>query len=232
MSRLSSGNRSSIQRLRRRYETTTTPRALRPRTCARGVRRRGLPCGAASPPRPSQGGPTVPQSPDALDAVAVRAWCSLALEALGRQRAAIDAINVYPVADGDTGTNLYFTVESAAAAVEAVFAAHETGPTVPAHADVVRAMAHGALIGARGNSGTILAQLLRGMAGVLAEAGDAPHLRTALAETAAAAAAEEAGAAPAGAGLTAVLDAAYAGALAALAATPGQLAALGRAGVV
>ena len=109
----------------------------------------------------------MPQSPDEIDAVAVRTWCSLALEALGRERAAIDAINVYPVADGDTGTNLYLTVESAAAAVEAVFAAHETGSTAPAPADAVRAMAHGALIGARGNSGTILAQLLRGMAAVL-----------------------------------------------------------------
>ena len=192
----------------------------------------------------------MPQSPDALDAVAVRAWCSLALEALGRQRAAIDAINVYPVADGDTGTNLYFTVESAAAAVEAVFAAHETGPTVPAHADVVRAMAHGALIGARGNSGTILAQLLRGMAAVLSEAGDADHLRTALAEaataarlavarpvegtvlTVATAAAEAAVATGRDSGLEEVAEAAYEGARAALAATPGQLPVLGRAGVV
>jgi uncharacterized protein len=192
----------------------------------------------------------VPQPPDALDAVAVRTWCSLALEALGRERAAIDAINVYPVADGDTGTNMYLTVESAAAAVEAVFAAHETGSTVPADADAVRAMAHGALIGARGNSGTILAQLLRGMAGVLAESGDANHLRTALTQaadaarlavahpvegtvlTVAAAAAEAARATAAGAGLTEVLDAAYGGARTALAATPGQLAVLGRAGVV
>ncbi|WP_327329799.1 MULTISPECIES: DAK2 domain-containing protein [unclassified Streptomyces] len=192
----------------------------------------------------------MPQSPDDLDAVAVRTWCSLALEALGRERAAIDAINVYPVADGDTGTNLYLTVESAAAAVEAVFAAHETGPTVPAHADAVRAMAHGALIGARGNSGTILAQLLRGMAAVLSEAGDAHHLRTALAEAAAAArlavahpvegtvltvataAAEAAGATGRDAGLQDVAEAAYEGARAALAATPGQLAVLGRARVV
>ncbi|MFE7774735.1 DAK2 domain-containing protein [Streptomyces sp. NPDC057445] len=103
----------------------------------------------------------------ALDAEAVRAWCSLALEALGREREEIDAINVYPVADGDTGTNLYLTVESAARAVEAVFAAYETG--VPELPDAVRAMAHGALIGARGNSGTILAQLLGGMAEVLGE---------------------------------------------------------------
>ncbi|MGP3755255.1 DAK2 domain-containing protein [Streptomyces sp. IBSNAI001] len=192
----------------------------------------------------------MPQSPDEIDAVAVRTWCSLALEALGRERAAIDAINVYPVADGDTGTNLYLTVESAAAAVEAVFAAHETGSTAPAPADAVRAMAHGALIGARGNSGTILAQLLRGMAAVLSGSGDARHLRTALTEaagaarlavahpvegtvlTVATAAAEAAGATDLSAGLTDVAGAAYEGARAALAATPGQLEVLGRAGVV
>ncbi|MER7819458.1 DAK2 domain-containing protein, partial [Streptomyces sp. NPDC096153] len=111
--------------------------------------------------------------PQPLDALAVRTWCSLALDALGREREEIDAINVYPVADGDTGTNLYLTVESAATAVEAVFAAYETGSTAPVLADTVRAMAHGALIGARGNSGTILAQLLRGMAEVLGEGGGA-----------------------------------------------------------
>ncbi|MFI5651297.1 DAK2 domain-containing protein [Streptomyces anulatus] len=190
----------------------------------------------------------MPQLPDDLDAVAVRTWCSLALEALGRERAEIDAINVYPIADGDTGTNLYLTVESAAAAVEAVFAAHETGATAPATADAVRAMAHGALIGARGNSGTILAQLLRGMAGVLADGGDAAHLRRALTRaadaarravahpvegtvlTVAAAAAEAAeGGEP---DLRTVVHAAYDGALAALARTPEQLAVLGRAGVV
>ncbi|MFE5368331.1 DAK2 domain-containing protein [Streptomyces mirabilis] len=135
----------------------------------------------------------MPQVPQTLDALAVRTWCGLALEALGRAREEIDAINVYPVADGDTGTNLYLTVESAAAAVEAVFAGYETvtgvvgrtgsaasgavstevtGAGLPTLADAVRAMAHGALIGARGNSGTILAQLLRGMAQVLAADGE------------------------------------------------------------
>lgn len=196
----------------------------------------------------------MPQTADDLDAVAVRTWCSLALDALGREREAIDAINVYPVADGDTGTNLYLTAESAAAAVEAVFAAHETGTSVPSTADAVRAMAHGALIGARGNSGTILAQLLRGMAGVLAdEAGErrgADRLRLALTRaaasareavahpvegtvlTVAAAAAEAAGRAPGAAGAGVVAQAAYEGARTALEATPGQLAVLGRAGVV
>ncbi len=70
--------------------------------------------------------PQVPQT--FFDALAVRTWCGLALAALGRAREEIDAINVYPVADGDTGTNLYLTLESACAAVEAAFAGHETGP--------------------------------------------------------------------------------------------------------
>ncbi|RDG39884.1 DAK2 domain-containing protein [Streptomyces corynorhini] len=196
--------------------------------------------------------------PQTLDAAAVRSWCSLALDALGREREEIDAINVYPVADGDTGTNLYLTVESAAQAVEAVFAAHATRATAPepTPADAVRAMAHGALIGARGNSGTILAQLLRGMAQVLAPTGSgdgdhpdqglAPALRRAaeLARAAvahpvegtilsvASAAADAAGATDAEAGAGATARAAYAGARAALAATPDQLAVLGRAGVV
>ncbi|MBC2867577.1 DAK2 domain-containing protein [Streptomyces mexicanus] len=198
------------------------------------------------------------QVPQTFDAPAVRTWCSLALRALGRAREEIDAINVYPVPDGDTGTNLYLTVESAVAAVEAVFAAHEaggaaTGPRGPSLAEAARAMAHGALIGARGNSGTILAQLLRGMAQVLADDGESARadghgLRRALRHAAdsarqavahpvegtvlsvASAAAEAATTAEGDCGT--VARAAYDGARAALAATPGQLAALERAGVV
>ncbi|MGV9356655.1 DAK2 domain-containing protein [Streptomyces misionensis] len=188
-----------------------------------------------------------------LDALAVRTWCGLALRAVGRAREEIDAINVYPVADGDTGTNLYLTLESAATAVEAVFAGYETDPAGPRLADAVRAMAHGALIGARGNSGTILAQLLRGMAQVLAADGaeprcDGPGLRLALRRAADSArravahpvegtvltvASAAADAAEGAAGdCAAVARAAYEGARAALAATPGQLAVLARAGVV
>ncbi|MCZ7457765.1 DAK2 domain-containing protein [Streptomyces sp. WMMC940] len=185
--------------------------------------------------------------PQPLDALAVRTWCSLALDALGREREEIDAINVYPVADGDTGTNLYLTVESAATAVEAVFAAYGTGSAAPALADTVRAMAHGALIGARGNSGTILAQLLRGMAEVLGERGGgaAEALRRA-AESAreavahpvegtilsVASAAAQAAHGTAHGDDAAAVAAAYSGARRALAETPGQLEVLGRAGVV
>lgn len=197
----------------------------------------------------------VPQSPDDLDAVAVRTWCSLALEALGAEREEIDAINVYPVADGDTGTNLFLTMESAAQALEAVFAAHETvaGPTVsaPLLSDAVRAMAHGALIGARGNSGTILSQLLRGMSEELSqrESADGEDLRRALHRaatsahravahpvegtvlTVATAAADATDAADATTAAS-VARAAYDGARKALVETTGQLDALSRAGVV
>ncbi|WP_438485679.1 DAK2 domain-containing protein [Streptomyces sp. S186] len=191
--------------------------------------------------------------PYPLDAAAVRTWCGLALEALGRERERIDAINVYPVADGDTGTNLYLTLESAARAVEAAFDGHGSAGTAPGLGDAVGAMAHGALIGARGNSGTILAQLLRGMAQVLAaapaggEAG-ADALRRALRRAATAAyeavahpvegtvltvATAAAGAAERAAGEAAeVARAAHRGAAEALRATPGQLAVLGKAGVV
>ncbi|MFD4558813.1 DAK2 domain-containing protein [Streptomyces sp. NPDC058469] len=196
--------------------------------------------------------PQVPQT--FFDALAVRTWCGLALRALGRAREEIDAINVYPVADGDTGTNLYLTMESAVAAVEAVFAGHGTlTEQKPPLADAVRAMAHGALIGARGNSGTILAQLLRGMAQVLAADGETAHtdgegLRLALRRAAdsarhavahpvegtvlsvASAAADAADHTDGDCGT--VARAAYEGACAALAATPGQLAVLERAGVV
>ena len=202
-----------------------------------------------------------------FDALAVRTWCGLSLRALGRAREEIDAINVYPVADGDTGTNLYLTLESAAAAVEAVFAAHELddgtpeGADGPSLAEAVGAMAHGALIGARGNSGTILAQLLRGMAQGLTARSESAHtegpglrlaLRNAAASarqavahpvegtvlTVASAAADAASAVDNAEGDDAegdcaeVARAAYEGARAALAATPAQLPVLERAGVV
>ncbi|MFD9126784.1 DAK2 domain-containing protein [Kitasatospora sp. NPDC059571] len=116
---------------------------------------------------------------DTLDGTAVRTWCRLALTALGQAREEIDALNVYPVPDGDTGTNLYLTVEAAAEALGADDAPGGTGPDGDLAA-VTAAMARGALIGARGNSGVILAQWLRGLAEGLAAGGDAAGLRKAL----------------------------------------------------
>jgi DAK2 domain fusion protein YloV len=99
-----------------------------------------------------------------LDAVAVRRWCRLAAEALGRTRAEIDALNVFPVPDGDTGTNLHLTVLAAAEAVGEL-------PEDVGAAATWAELARGALLGARGNSGVILSQMLRGMGEVLGAGG-------------------------------------------------------------
>jgi uncharacterized protein len=80
-------------------------------------------------------------------------WCDRTLQALGAAREEIDALNVYPVPDGDTGTNLFLTFESARAAL------HAADPQDLAGA--WQALSRGALLGARGNSGVILSQLLR-----------------------------------------------------------------------
>ncbi|MFC4493971.1 DAK2 domain-containing protein [Streptomyces ovatisporus] len=100
-----------------------------------------------------------------FDSTVVRAWATLAVDALGEGRAELDSINVFPVADGDTGTNLLRTVAAAAEGLEEADGA-SGGPAAPA----LRALGRAALIGACGNSGTILAQLLRGMAEVYGEA--------------------------------------------------------------
>ncbi|MFG2245217.1 DAK2 domain-containing protein [Spirillospora sp. NPDC048823] len=97
---------------------------------------------------------------EVLDGAAVRRWCRSAAEALGRTRAEIDALNVFPVPDGDTGTNLHLTVIAAADALDEL---PETADT----ARIWRALAQGALLGARGNSGVILSQVFRGLADVL-----------------------------------------------------------------
>jgi len=102
-----------------------------------------------------------------LDATALRNWMRVSQDALAQRRAEIDALNVFPVPDGDTGTNMYLTVEAAAlAAGEVTDPASVPGPTA-------EAIARGALLGARGNSGVILSQLLRGIADVIATT-DAP----------------------------------------------------------
>ena len=87
-------------------------------------------------------------------------WARRAVERMRRRRHDIDEINVFPVPDGDTGTNMYDTVRSAYRAVE------ELTGTVTMHR-VVDAMATGALRGARGNSGLILSVALRGVADAL-----------------------------------------------------------------
>ncbi|HEY2310849.1 MAG TPA: DAK2 domain-containing protein [Gaiellaceae bacterium] len=91
----------------------------------------------------------------------VRGLVGSALASLETSRSRIDDLNVYPVPDGDTGTNLTLTVRAVADAV----AVAEPGdrPTL------AQAVARAALMGARGNSGVILSQIVRGAADVLAE---------------------------------------------------------------
>lgn len=79
-----------------------------------------------------------------------------ATRCLERQRDAINALNVFPVPDGDTGTNMLLTMRSVTESSQQA--------QVPSVAAVTEAMAHGALLGARGNSGVILSQFFHGMA--------------------------------------------------------------------
>jgi DAK2 domain fusion protein YloV len=182
---------------------------------------------------------------DALDAVVLRDWMLVSRDSLARRRAEIDALNVFPVPDGDTGTNMYLTVEAAAQS------AAEVNDPAGSAAPMIEAIARGALLGARGNSGVILSQLLRGIADVIG-ATDAPtgaslvHGLARAADlayaavsrpvegtvlTVARAAARTAAAAPEQT-LQAVTSAAVTGARDALARTPDQLPALAAAGVV
>lgn len=80
---------------------------------------------------------------------------------LQRHQAAINSLNVYPVPDGDTGTNMVLTMQSAWAEIQDL-SERNVGR-------VARQMAHGALMGARGNSGVILSQIWRGFARSLDE---------------------------------------------------------------
>ncbi|GLY21111.1 DAK2 domain-containing protein [Micromonospora sp. NBRC 101691] len=187
---------------------------------------------------------------ETLDAAAVRRWCAVGLAALRRHQGEIDELNVYPVPDGDTGTNLVLTLTSAQHALGMDLDTSPEGGATP-HGHALRLVARGALLGARGNSGVILAQILRGLADALVAT---PVVRgRALAEAlrGASAAARGAVAHPVEGTLLTVVAAAAAGATEAasddlrvvahaaagaasraLARTPEQLPALARAGVV
>ncbi|HEX5811646.1 MAG TPA: DAK2 domain-containing protein [Pseudonocardia sp.] len=177
-----------------------------------------------------------------LDVALLERWAAAAVAALEGHRAEIDRINVFPVADRDTGTNMLLTMRAAAAGCG-------RGDSLAAAAET---LARGALLGARGNSGVILSQALRGVAEAVAAAegpcaglvlADALDRGARLAEkavtrpqegtvlTVLAAAAD--GAAAAGSDrLDVVAVAAVGAARTALRATPDQLPALARAGVV
>src|SRR3954449_2273480 len=178
---------------------------------------------------------------EALGPEQLRAMVSTFRDALRAHQDRINRLNVYPVPDGDTGTNMALTMESVVAELEGA------GEQLTA---VCKALSHGSLMGARGNSGVILSQILRGFAKAFEEAGEVgpDAVKTALRQASDAAysavgrpvegtiltvarrAAE--GAALVDGSLTVVLDAARDGAAAALDETPEMLPVLKAAGVV
>ncbi len=189
-----------------------------------------------------------------LDLSAARRWALAARAGLAEARTTIDALNVFPVPDGDTGTNMFLTFDGALDVLRGHHEATGAAITLP---EGLALLARGMLLSARGNSGVILSQLARGLqeaaesapgpvdqldAELLADAFTrADHLAwtgvsspvegTILSVSrAAAAAAREAATAPATA--ADVSGAAVAAARAALQHTPTQLPALARAGVV
>ena len=187
-------------------------------------------------------------APLVLDATTLRRVIVGFHGGLADHRRVIDNLNVYPVPDGDTGTNMTLTMKSVVESLDGV--ADDLEP-------LCAALAHGALMGARGNSGVILAQILRGVSGVFrdsAAAGsvpDAPVVAQALAAASDGAysavarpvegtiltvireASESAQvAAEAGGGLTEVFEAARDRGYDALSRTPEMLAVLAEAGVV
>ncbi len=192
--------------------------------------------------------------PAVFTAADARHWALLTRAALAARRTEIDDLNVFPVPDGDTGTNLYLTFDGA---IDDVVSAHEAAGILgeASLAQECRSLRRAILLSARGNSGVIASQIVGGLCDVVlerdAEEVDAPLLAACLERGATAARAcvahpqegtiltvADAGAAAArraadaGAGLTDVCSAAVDAAREALARTPEQLPALARAGVV
>jgi len=92
-----------------------------------------------------------------VDAGVVRAWVHGALDGLRAARERIDAVNVFPVADSDTGTNVLLTVTGGAELVD-------QQPGDATAGALTAAFARGAMLAARGNSGVIVSQYLAGLA--------------------------------------------------------------------
>lgn len=97
-------------------------------------------------------------------------FVDVAVDALAEARDEIDALNVYPVPDGDTGTNMYLTIAAARDAIR------EIDPAKVDRTAGLQAFARGALLGARGNSGVILSEMLGAVARRIGQAGpDEPN---------------------------------------------------------
>jgi len=98
----------------------------------------------------------MPQAIKSLSGAELRDLFAAATAWLERNVPQVNAVNVFPVPDGDTGTNMYLTMRSTMEAAERC--------DDPAAGAMLAAMSHGALMGARGNSGVILSQIIGGLA--------------------------------------------------------------------
>lgn len=96
--------------------------------------------------------------PIEFDGPRLHSWASRAVAELSAQRDAINALNVFPVPDSDTGSNMTHTMQAALAEVETL-----PDPRRDDVAEVTKALAVGSVRGARGNSGVVLSQVLRGL---------------------------------------------------------------------
>lgn len=105
-----------------------------------------------------------------LSAADARRWAVITRAAFAARRAEIDALNVFPVPDGDTGTNLYLTFDGA---LDAVRTEHERLGILGSATleQECTSLARAMLLTARGNSGVILSQLVRGFAEAVADSG-------------------------------------------------------------
>jgi DAK2 domain fusion protein YloV len=115
-----------------------------------------------------------------IELAVVQRFVDVAVDALADAREEIDALNVYPVPDGDTGTNMYLTMSAARDAIHGAAAQQlDLGASLAA-------FRRGALLGARGNSGVILSQMLGAIALRIARATpderNAPVMAEAMAE--------------------------------------------------
>jgi DAK2 domain fusion protein YloV len=106
----------------------------------------------------------VPRGSGTVELAVVLRFVDIAVDALAEAREEIDALNVYPVPDGDTGTNMYLTV------VAAPDALRDATDATPDLLSGLAALRKGALLGARGNSGVILSQMLGALATTIASA--------------------------------------------------------------
>ena len=98
-------------------------------------------------------------------ATVIRSCFPVAAKAVADKAEEINKLNVFPVPDGDTGTNMSLTLGTVVKEVQAL-------PADASMADVAKAITHGSLMGARGNSGVITSQILRGLAEGLVAAHD------------------------------------------------------------